>query len=71
MKIMSPEKKQSKSWPLSKKETRTPLKTKGIRVSGYHSHSMEAGGFVVTSKTTRLAWGTSLTMRAETRAMRS
>ena len=36
-----------------------------------HSHSMLAGGLVVTSRTTRLAWGTSLTMRAETRAMRS
>ena len=36
-----------------------------------HSHSMLAGGLVVTSKTTRLAWGTSLTMREETRAMRS
>ena len=36
-----------------------------------HSHSIEAGGLVVTSRTTREAWGTSLTMRAETRAMRS
>lgn len=30
-----------------------------------YSHSMLAGGLVVTSRTTRLTWGTSLTMRAE------
>lgn len=44
---------------------------KGIQVSGNYSHSMEAGGLVVTSRTTRLTWGTSLTMRAEMRAIRS
>ncbi len=36
-----------------------------------HSHSTEAGGLVVTSSTTRLAWGTSFTIRAETVAMSS
>ena len=40
-------------------------------IADAHSHSIDAGGFVVTSKTTRLAWGTSLTIREETRAMRS
>ena len=30
-----------------------------------YSHSILAGGLVVTSSTTRLTWGTSLTMRAE------
>ena len=36
-----------------------------------YSHSMLAGGLEVTSSTTRLARGTSLTMRSETRATRS
>ena len=36
-----------------------------------HSHSIDAGGLVVTSSTMRLTWGTSLTIRAETRAIRS
>ena len=71
MKIMSPEKKLAKSWPFGEMKTRNTLLDKRFRVSGYHSHSILAGGLVVTSRTTRLAWGTSLTMRAETRAMRS
>ena len=37
----------------------------------FHSHSTLAGGLVVTSRTTRLTWGTSLTIREETRAIRS
>ena len=52
-------------------KSRLALWHKGFRVFWPHSHSIEAGGFVVTSSTTRLAWGTSLTMRAETVAIRS
>ena len=36
-----------------------------------YSHSIEEGGLLVTSSTTRLAWATSLTMWEETVAMRS
>jgi len=36
-----------------------------------HSHSMVAGGLLVTSRTTRLTWGTSLVTRVEIRARTS
>jgi len=71
IKIKCPEKKWVKSWSRGKMKTRIPLKNKEILVFGHHSHSMDAGGLVVTSKTTRLAWGTSLTILLEMRAIRS
>ena len=59
-------------WPGEKKSPRNLLKINSpedrmLRID--YSHSTLAGGLVVTSRTTRLTWGTSLTIRAETVAI--